>query len=57
MLTGGFVMNYDINSFLDFYGKRLLYKLLVNLSFEGIEKYLKDNFEQKDKNDKNDHQP
>ena len=39
------VMNYDINKYLDFYGKRLLYRYLVNLSFNKIEKYLKNKFE------------
>lgn len=44
IFTGGLVMNYDINSYLEFYGNRLICRLLVNLSFEKIEKYLKDNF-------------
>ena len=39
------VMNYDINKYLDFYGKRLLYRYLVNLSFNKIDKYLKNKFE------------
>ena len=47
MTTGGLVMNYDIKAYLDFYGKRLDYRLLLNLSFEKIEKYLKENFENK----------
>ena len=45
IITGGLVMNYDINSYLEFYGKRLVCRLLVNLSFEKIENYLKKNFE------------
>ena len=44
-VTSGLVMNYDINKYLEFYGKRLIYKYLVNLSFDKIEEYLKNNFE------------
>ena len=46
VVLGGLVMNHDINSYLDFYGKRLIWRLLVNLSFEKINNYLKNNFEQ-----------
>ena len=49
MVTGGMVMNYDIKAYLEFYGKRLNYRLLLNLSFDKIEEYLKKNFE-KEKN-------
>ena len=45
VVVGGLVMNQDINSYLDFYGKRLIWRLLVNLSFEKINNYLKNNFE------------
>ena len=45
VLTGGLVMNYDIKSYLDFYSKRYQYRCFVNLSFDSIDKYLKDNFE------------
>ena len=44
--SGGIAKNYDINSYLDFYGKRLILRLLINLSFEKINNYLKNNFEQ-----------
>ena len=49
MVTGGMVMNYDIKAYLEYYGKRLNYRLLLNLSFDKIEEYLKKNFE-KEKN-------
>ena len=45
MITCGVQMNNDINGFLEFYGKRLIYRFLINLSFDSIEKYLIDNFE------------
>lgn len=45
MFSGGLVMHYDVKAYLDFYGKRLNYRLLINLSFEKIERYLIDNFE------------
>ena len=44
VLTGGLVMEYDIKSYLDFYSKRYLYRCFVNLSFDSIEKYLKEIF-------------
>lgn len=44
-IVGGVVMNYDINAYLEFYGNRFLYRCLVNLSFDLIENYLKENFE------------
>lgn len=43
--VSGLVMNYDINKYLEFYGKRLIYRYLVNLSFNKIEEYLRNNFE------------
>ena len=33
----GYIMNKDIDKYLDFYGKRLVYRYLVNLSFNKIE--------------------
>ena len=45
ILVGGTVMNYDINAFLDFYGNRFVYRCLINLSFNSIDNYLKNNFE------------
>lgn len=44
-IVSGAVMNYNINKYLEFYGKRLIYRYLVNLSFNKIEACLKDNFE------------
>ena len=44
-IVGGEVMKYDIKAYLEFYGNRFLYRCLVNLSFDLIEKFLKDNFE------------
>ena len=38
-------MNYNKNKYLEFYGKRLVYRYLVNLSFDIIEEYLKNTFE------------
>ena len=45
IIVGGSVMNYDINAFLDFYGNRFVYRCLINLSFDSIDNYLKNNFE------------
>ena len=45
VITGGLIIDYDIKSYLDFYSKRYLYRCLVNLSFDSIEKYLIENFE------------
>ena len=45
IIVGGVVMDYDIKAYLEFYGKRFMYRCLVNLSFDLIEKYLKENFE------------
>ena len=49
MIIGGKQMSDDIEGFLEFYGKRLIYRYLINLSFDDIEKYLIDNFETKEK--------
>ena len=38
-------MKYDINKFLEFYKKRAIYRYLINLSFDNIENYFKENFE------------
>ena len=48
IIVGGAVMSYDINAYLDFYGKRFMYRCLVNLSFDLIDKYLKENFEKEE---------
>ena len=54
LVVSGVVMNYDINKYLEFYEKRLIYRYLVNLSFNKIEKYLEDKFEnEKDLNNGN----
>ena len=45
IIVGGAVMNYDINAFIDFYGNRFIYRCLINLSFDSIDNYLKNNFE------------
>ena len=65
ILTGGLVMDYDIDSYIEFYVKRFDCRLLINLSFEDIDNYLIDNFEsneiiciydiKKDKDDKDDY--
>ena len=44
-IISGIVMNCDINKYIEFYGKRLVYRYLVNLSFDIIEEYLKNTFE------------
>ena len=49
MIFSGKKMIDDIEGFLEFYGKRLIYRYLINLSLDGIEKYLIDNFENKEK--------
>ena len=49
MIIGGKQMSDDIEGFLEFYGKRLIYRYLINLSLDDIEKYLIDNFETKEK--------
>ena len=49
MIIGGKQMTDDIEGFLEFYGKRLIYRYLINLSLNSIEKYLIDNFETKEK--------
>lgn len=49
MIFGGKQMSDDIEGFLEFYGKRLIYRYLINLSLDDIEKYLIDNFETKEK--------
>ena len=43
--VSGIVMNYDIDKYLEFYGKRLIYRYLVNSSINKIEEYLRNNFE------------
>jgi hypothetical protein len=48
MIFGGKQMSDDIEGFLEFYGKRLIYRYLINLSLDDIEKYLIDNFETKE---------
>ena len=53
MLFGGKQMFDDIEGFLEFYGKRLIYRYLINLSLDGIEKYLIDNFETEEKSIEN----
>ena len=45
MVAGGKILEGDINGLLEFYGKRLIYRFLINLSFDNIENYLIDNFE------------
>ena len=47
MYIGKKQMDEDITALLEFYGKRLIYRYLINLSFDSIEKYLIDNFENK----------
>lgn len=47
MYIGKKQMDEDISALLEFYGKRLIYRYLINLSFDSIEKYLIDNFENK----------
>ena len=42
-------MSDDIEGFLEFYEKRLIYIYLINWSLDDIEKYLIDNFETKEK--------
>ena len=49
MIIGGKQMSDDIEGFLEFYGKRLIYRYLINLLLDGIEKYLIDNFETEEK--------
>ena len=41
-------MKYNIDKFLEFYGKRTIYRYLINLSFDSIKNYLKENFEDKE---------
>ena len=53
MIIGGIQMSDDIEGFLEFYGKRLIYRYLINLSLDGIEKYLIDNFETEEKSIEN----
>ena len=48
---GGIFMNYDINSYLEFYGNRFLIRCLSSLSFNSIDKYFKDNFENNENED------
>jgi len=48
---GGIFMNYDINSYLEFYGNRFLIRCLSSLSFNSIDKYFKDNFENNEDED------
>ena len=54
MAISGFVMDYDIDKYLEFYGRRLIYRYLVTLSFEKVKKYLEDNFENQEKTDNKD---
>ena len=44
-VVSGLVMSYDIDKYLEFYSKRLIYRYLINLSFNKIEEYLKNKFE------------
>ena len=45
--VGGIVTQYDINKFVEFYGKRFVYRCLIVFSFKKIERYLNDNFGKK----------
>ena len=51
VVTGGLVMNYDINAYLEFYGNRFVNKCLLNFSFNLVEKYFEENFENNEEND------
>jgi hypothetical protein len=50
----GMTVNYDINKYLEFYGRRLVYRYLVTLSFEEVKRYLEDNFKNQEKSENKD---
>ena len=51
VVTGGLVISYDINAYLEFYGNRFVNKCLLNFSFNLVDKYFEENFENNEEND------